>query len=154
MGAVLGTLRTLAHRGIAPVEALRGAGYGAVEGAVEAGRDPAEAAAQALAAARTAASELGVSAEEAASALAAGVLDAAAASGAEALRAVREALSGRACARDRALLGSGRSPWALNSAKGRRSHSSGVPGSPGAVLRPCAYGVQWAAQMRGGAHDR
>ena len=31
-GAVLGTLRTLAHRGIAPVEALRGAGYGAVEG--------------------------------------------------------------------------------------------------------------------------
>ena len=93
-GAVLGTLRTLAHRGIAPVEALRGAGYGAVEGAVEAGRDPAEAAAQALAAARAAASELGVSAEEAASALAAGVLDAAAASGAEALRAVREALPG------------------------------------------------------------
>ena len=93
-GAVLGTLRTLAHRGVAPVEALRGAGYGAVEGAVEAGRDPAEAAAQALAAARAAASELGVSAEEAASALAAGVLDAAAASGAEALRAVREALPG------------------------------------------------------------
>ena len=93
-GAVLGTLRTLAHRGIAPVEALRGAGYGAVEGAVEAGRDPAEAAAQALAAARAAASELGVSAEEAASALAAGVLDAAAASGAEALKAVREALPG------------------------------------------------------------
>ena len=93
-GAVLGTLRTLARRGIAPVEALRGAGYGAVEGAVEAGRDPAEAAAQALAAARAAASELGVSAEEAASALAAGVLDAAAASGAEALRAVREALPG------------------------------------------------------------
>ena len=93
-GAVLGTLRTLAHRGVAPVEALRGAGYGVVEGAVEAGRDPAEAAAQALAAARAAASELGVSAEEAASALAAGVLDAAAASGAEALRAVREALPG------------------------------------------------------------
>ena len=93
-GAVLGTLRTLARRGIAPVEALRGAGYGAVEGAVEAGRDPAEAAAAALAAARAAASELGVSAEEAASALAAGVLDAAAASGAEALRAVREALPG------------------------------------------------------------
>ena len=93
-GAVLGTLRTLAHRGIAPVEALRGAGYGAVEGAVEAGRDPAEAAAQALAAARAAASELGVSAEEAASALAAGVLDAATASGAEALKAVREALPG------------------------------------------------------------
>ncbi len=93
-GAVLGTLRTLAHRGVAPVEALRGAGYGAVEGAVEAGRDPAEAAAAALAAARAAASELGVSAEEAASALAAGVLDAAAASGAEALRAVREALHG------------------------------------------------------------
>ena len=93
-GAVLGTLRTLAHRGVAPVEALRGAGYGAVEGAVEAGRDPAEAAAQALAAARAAASELGVSAEEAASALAAGVLDAAAASGAEALKAVREALPG------------------------------------------------------------
>ena len=93
-GAVLGTLRTLAHRGVAPVEALRGAGYGAVEGAVEAGRDPAEAAAAALAAARAAASELGVSAEEAASALAAGVLDAATASGAEALKAVREALPG------------------------------------------------------------
>ena len=91
-GAVLGTLRTLASQGVAPVEALRGAGYGAVEGAMEAGESLAEAAVEAVEAAREAASELGMSVEEAASALAAGVLDAAAASGAEALRAVREAL--------------------------------------------------------------
>ena len=91
-GAVLGTLRTLASQGVAPVEALRGAGYGAVEGAMEAGESLAEAAVEAVEAAREAAADLGMSVEEAASALAAGVLDAAAASGAEALRAVREAL--------------------------------------------------------------
>ena len=91
-GAVLGTLRTLASQGVAPVEALRGAGYGAVEGAMEAGESLAEATAEALDAAREAAAELGVSVEEAVSALAAGVVDAATTLGEDALAAVREVL--------------------------------------------------------------
>ena len=93
-GAVLGTLRTLASQGVAPVEALRGAGYGAVEGAMEAGESLAEATAEALDAAREAAVDLGVSVEEAVSALAAGVVDAATALGEDALAAVREVLPG------------------------------------------------------------
>ena len=91
-GAVLGTLHTLAGQPVAPLDALRGAGYGAVQGAVEAGADAAEAVAQALAAAREAAGELGVTADNAAAALAAGALDAAAASGERVLRAVRRVL--------------------------------------------------------------
>ena len=91
-GAVLGTLHTLAGQPVAPLDALRGAGYGAVQGAVEAGADAAEAVAQAVAAAREVAGELGVTADHAAAALAAGALDAAAASGERVLRAVRRVL--------------------------------------------------------------
>ncbi len=91
-GAVLGTLHTLAGQPVAPLDVLRGAGYGAVQGAVEAGADAAEAVAQALAAAREAAGELGVTADNAAAALGAGALDAAAASGERVLRAVRRVL--------------------------------------------------------------
>ena len=91
-GAVLGTLHALAGQPVAPLDALRGAGYGAVQGAVEAGADAAEAVAQALAAAREAAGELGVTADNAAATLAAGALDAAAASGEKVLRAVRKVL--------------------------------------------------------------
>ena len=91
-GAVLGTLHTLAGQPVAPLDALRGAGYGAVQGAVEAGADAAEAVAQAVAAAREAAGELGVTADNAAAALGAGALDAAAASGERVLRAVRRVL--------------------------------------------------------------
>ena len=91
-GAVLGTLRTLAGQPVAPLDALRGAGYGAVQGAVEAGADAAEAVAQAVAAAREVAGELGVTADNAAAALGAGALDAAAASGERVLRAVRRVL--------------------------------------------------------------
>ena len=91
-GAVLGTLHTLAGQPVAPLDALRGAGYGAVQGAVEAGADAAEAVAQALAAAREVAGELGVTADNAAAALGAGALDAAAASGERVLRAVRRVL--------------------------------------------------------------
>ncbi len=91
-GAVLGTLRALAGQPVAPLEALRGAGYGAVQGAVEAGADAAEAVSQALAAARETAGELGVTADRAVDALAEGALDAAAASGDAVLRAVRRVL--------------------------------------------------------------
>ncbi len=91
-GAVLGTLRTLAGQPVAPLDALRGAGYGAVQGAVEAGADAAEAVAQAVAAAREVAGELGVTADNAAAALGAGALDAAASSGERVLRAVRRVL--------------------------------------------------------------
>ena len=91
-GAVLGTLRTLAGQPVAPLDALRGAGYGAVQGAVEAGADAAEAVAQAVAAAREVAGELGVTADNAAAALGAGALEAAASSGERVLRAVRRVL--------------------------------------------------------------
>ena len=91
-GAVLGTLRALADQPVAPLDALRGAGYGAVQGAVEAGADAAEAVAHALAAAREIAGELGVTGDKAAATLAAGALDAATASGEKVLRAVRKVL--------------------------------------------------------------
>ena len=91
-GAVLGTLRALAGQPVAPLDALRGAGYGAVQGAVEAGTDAAEAVSQALEAARETAGELGVTADRAVAALAEGALDAAAASGEAVLRAVRRVL--------------------------------------------------------------
>ena len=91
-GAVLGTLRALAGQPVAPLDVLRGAGYGAVQGAVEAGADAAEAVSHALTAAQETAGEFGVTAEQAASALSAGALDAAGAAGDRVLRAVRRVL--------------------------------------------------------------
>lgn len=90
--AVVGTLRALAESGVAPEDALLGAGYGAVQGAMEAGEDPVEAATQAVAAARESAQALGMDADEAAAVLSEGALSAAEHHSEETHSAVRSSL--------------------------------------------------------------
>ena len=93
-GAVLGTLRAMAGQNVAPMDALRGAGYGVVEGAVESGEDPAKAVNLAMRAAREIADEMGMDSEYSAATLAEGALLAAEASGEETANAVKRAMPG------------------------------------------------------------